>query len=120
MEDQIYKSCAQVVPGVLYVVGYGMLPAACAYVPLIAPTHENAMRIVSLVSSATEIVASLGLTHCVVGRSHECEYPPEVSDLPICTSPVSHYADSGAAINGQYTTPTISNHKVTTNPMAAS
>lgn len=44
-------------------------------------------RIVSLIPSATEIVAFLGLTNSLVGRSHECDYPPEVSALPICTEP---------------------------------
>jgi iron complex transport system substrate-binding protein len=43
------------------------------------------LRIVSLLPSATETVAALGLTDCLVGRSHECDYPPEVSALPVCT-----------------------------------
>lgn len=47
----------------------------------------NQLRIVSLIPSATEIVASLGLTDCIVGRSHECDYPVEVQNLPICTKP---------------------------------
>ena len=42
-------------------------------------------RIISLLPSATEIVACLGLTEALVGRSHECDYPPEVQHLPICT-----------------------------------
>lgn len=33
------------------------------------------LRIVSLIPSATEIVAALGLTDAIVGRSHECDYP---------------------------------------------
>lgn len=44
-------------------------------------------RIVSLIPSATEIVAALGMTHCLVGRSHECDAPPEVLSLPVCTAP---------------------------------
>ena len=40
------------------------------------------LRIVSLIASATEIVAALGFGHCLVGRSHECDFPPEVLDLP--------------------------------------
>jgi iron complex transport system substrate-binding protein len=43
------------------------------------------LRIVSLLPSATEIVAALGLTAAIVGRSHECDYPPEIQDRPICT-----------------------------------
>jgi iron complex transport system substrate-binding protein len=44
-------------------------------------------RIVSLIPSATEILASLGLTDWIVGRSHECDYPTVVQTLPICTEP---------------------------------
>ncbi len=43
------------------------------------------LKIVSLLPSATEIVAALGLTEAIVGRSHECDYPPEISSLPVCT-----------------------------------
>jgi len=50
-------------------------------------TENNSLRIVSLLPSATETVASLGLTDCLVGRSHECDYPPEVQSLPVCTKP---------------------------------
>jgi iron complex transport system substrate-binding protein len=44
-------------------------------------------RIVSLIASATEIVAALGLGRSLVGRSHECDYPPEVLTLPACSEP---------------------------------
>ena len=44
-------------------------------------------RIVSLIASATEIVYALGFGEQVVGRSHECDFPPSVKDLPMCTSP---------------------------------
>lgn len=40
------------------------------------------MRIVSLLSSATEIVYELGLQDQLVGISHECDYPPEALRLP--------------------------------------
>ncbi|PJF48194.1 MAG: cobalamin-binding protein [Chloroflexi bacterium] len=43
------------------------------------------MRIVSLLPSATEIVCLLGLRDSLVGRSHECDYPPEVADVPVMT-----------------------------------
>jgi iron complex transport system substrate-binding protein len=43
------------------------------------------IRIVSLIPSATEIIAKLGLSDAIVGRSHECDYPPEIADLPVCT-----------------------------------
>lgn len=44
-------------------------------------------RIVSLLSSSTEIVAALGCLDWLVGRSHECDYPPAVLTLPICSRP---------------------------------
>jgi iron complex transport system substrate-binding protein len=44
-------------------------------------------RIVSLIASATEIVASLGFAHHLVGRSHECDFPPGVRTLPMLTEP---------------------------------
>lgn len=43
-------------------------------------------RIISLIPSATEILAALGLTDAIVGRSHECDYPPEILDRPVCTA----------------------------------
>ena len=45
------------------------------------------MRIVSLIASATEMVHALGLGEFQVGRSHECDYPPSVTALPLCTKP---------------------------------
>ncbi len=44
------------------------------------------MRIVSLLPSATEIVYALGLGDELVGRTHECDYPPEARSVPIVTS----------------------------------
>jgi iron complex transport system substrate-binding protein len=46
---------------------------------------DGSLRIVSLIPSGTEIVAALGLTDAIVGRSHECDYPPEIKDRPVCT-----------------------------------
>ena len=48
-------------------------------------TDFSKLRIVSLLPSATEIIDCLGLTTALVGRSHECDYPPQVKDLPVCT-----------------------------------
>jgi iron complex transport system substrate-binding protein len=45
-----------------------------------------AERIVSLLPSATEIVAALGCAGRLVGRSHECDFPPEVVRLPALTA----------------------------------
>jgi iron complex transport system substrate-binding protein len=54
------------------------------------------IRIVSLIPSATEIVAALGYAHALVGRSHECDEPATVRDLPACTGPrIDASTDSG-------------------------
>jgi iron complex transport system substrate-binding protein len=39
-----------------------------------------------LLPSATEIVAALGLSDRLVGRSAECDWPPAVSKLPVVTA----------------------------------
>jgi iron complex transport system substrate-binding protein len=44
------------------------------------------MRICSLLPSATEIVAALGLAESLVGVSEECDWPPEVRGLPAVTT----------------------------------
>jgi len=44
------------------------------------------MRIVSLLPSATEIVADLGLLDSLVGRSHECNWPAEVRNVPVVSA----------------------------------
>jgi iron complex transport system substrate-binding protein len=44
-------------------------------------------RIVSLIPSATEITCALGLEPALVGRSHECDFPPSVRRLPAVTAP---------------------------------
>jgi iron complex transport system substrate-binding protein len=43
-------------------------------------------RIISLLPSATEIVAALGFGDHLVGRSHECDFPAGVEKLPACSS----------------------------------
>ncbi|MEY2504278.1 MAG: iron complex transport system substrate-binding protein [Verrucomicrobiota bacterium] len=43
-------------------------------------------RIISLLPSATEIVAALGFGDHLVGRSHECDFPAGVETLPACSS----------------------------------
>ncbi|MTI87164.1 MAG: cobalamin-binding protein [Balneolaceae bacterium] len=44
-------------------------------------------RVVSLLPATTEIVCALGMGDHLVGRSHECDYPEQVSQLPICSEP---------------------------------
>jgi iron complex transport system substrate-binding protein len=42
-------------------------------------------KIVSLLPAATEIVCALGLENQLVGRSHECDFPETVKQLPVCS-----------------------------------
>jgi iron complex transport system substrate-binding protein len=44
-----------------------------------------AERIITLLPAATEIVCALGLESQLVGRSHECDYPEIVKQLPVCS-----------------------------------
>ena len=60
---------------------------------------KSMLRIVSLIASASEIVASLGLSRYQVGRSHECDFPAEILTLPICTSPAFPTDGSSAEID---------------------
>ena len=43
------------------------------------------MRICSLLPSATEIVYALGMGPALVGVTHECDYPPQTSQIPRVT-----------------------------------
>ena len=54
------------------------------------------LRIVSLLPSATEIVCALGLRDALVARSHECDFPAGVADLPFCTRPRFEIGDGSS------------------------
>ncbi|MBH61399.1 MAG: cobalamin-binding protein [Alphaproteobacteria bacterium] len=56
-------------------------------------------RIVSLLPSATEIIAALGHGDGLVGRSHECDFPAGVESLPVCTRPRVDLAGSSRKID---------------------
>jgi iron complex transport system substrate-binding protein len=55
-------------------------------------------RVVSLLPSATEIVAALGAAGELVARSHECDFPAAVGDLPAISAPRIDPARPSAAI----------------------
>ena len=57
------------------------------------------MRVVSLLASGTEIVAGLGAGEWLVGRSHECDNPPWVKKLPMCTRPAFDISMPSKAID---------------------
>src|SRR5947209_15418287 len=59
------------------------------------------VRIVSLLASATEMVAALGCLDQLVGRSHECDYPPEVLALPVVSKVQINVDGSSAEIDAQ-------------------
>jgi iron complex transport system substrate-binding protein len=61
---------------------------------------ENFMpRVASLLASATEIVCALGRRDDLIARSHECDYPPGVRELPVLTEPKIDVHASSAAID---------------------
>ena len=48
---------------------------------------DRPLRIVSFLPAATEIAYALGAGGYLVGRSHECDYPPQVKSLPVVSRP---------------------------------
>jgi iron complex transport system substrate-binding protein len=57
------------------------------------------MRIVSLLPSATEIIAAIGLEDDLVGVTHECDYPRSVLGLPKVTKTLIPTKASSAEID---------------------
>ena len=62
-------------------------------------TVSKMHRIVSLLPSATEVVCALGFTDQLIGRSHECDYPAAVTQLPALTSPKFNPEGTSAQID---------------------
>ncbi|MGH9420773.1 MAG: hypothetical protein ACRD3J_12425, partial [Thermoanaerobaculia bacterium] len=54
----------------------------------------NRPRIVSFLPAGTEMVHALGAGGELVGRSHECDYPDSVVDLPIVSRPTLNLDDA--------------------------
>ena len=52
------------------------------------------MRVVSLLPSATEILCTAGAANLLVGRSHECDYPSNITHLPQLTGQVHKFLSS--------------------------
>ncbi len=59
------------------------------------------MRVVSLLASATEMIAELGCLEQLVGRSHECDYPPQVLQLPLVSTVQINTETSSSEIDAQ-------------------
>jgi iron complex transport system substrate-binding protein len=57
------------------------------------------MRIVSLLPAATEWLCAFGAADLIVGRSHECDFPPAVQDRPVVTRTTFDDAGDSAAID---------------------
>jgi ABC-type Fe3+-hydroxamate transport system substrate-binding protein len=54
------------------------------------------MRVVSLLPSATEILVAVGGERLLVGRSHECDFPASLAQLPVLTKARTHGGTSAA------------------------
>lgn len=55
------------------------------------------MRICSLLPSTTEIVCALGMKTSLVGKTHECDYPPEISHVEVVTKSLIDHAESSSS-----------------------
>lgn len=63
------------------------------------PSAPSPRRVVSLIASATEIICGLGRRDWLVGRSHECDFPATVEELPALTAPKFPLDGSSADID---------------------
>ena len=58
------------------------------------------MRVVSLLPSATEVLIAAGGRDVLVGRSHECDFPADITGIPVLTKARTH-GGSASAIDAQ-------------------
>ena len=63
--------------------------------------NNNSSKIVTLIPSATEIVAFLGLKNSIIGRSHECDYPHGLNHIAKLTSPKINVDGTSGEIDKQ-------------------
>ncbi len=61
-------------------------------------------KIVTLIPSATEIVAFLGQKKFIVGRSHECDFPKDLNNIVKLTSPKINVDGTSGEIDKQINT----------------
>ena len=59
------------------------------------------MKIVTLIPSATEIVAFLGQKKSIIGRSHECDFPEDLSKIIKLTKPKINVEGASGEIHKQ-------------------
>lgn len=62
---------------------------------------KHSPRIISLISSATEILSGLGLSDQIVAVSHECDFPAEVTEKPRVTFSRVDSSQTSQAIDQQ-------------------
>lgn len=55
------------------------------------------MRVVSLLPSASETLSFVGGSSLLVGRSHECDFPSGLSDLPTLTTQIVDFHQAGGS-----------------------
>jgi len=66
--------------------------------------NNNFTKIVTLIPSATEIVAFLGQKNSIIGRSHECDYPHDLNHVAKLTSPKISVDGTSREIDNQINT----------------
>ena len=59
------------------------------------------MKIVTLIPSATEIVSFLGQKKSIIGRSHECDFPHDLSKIKTLTEPKINVDGTSGEIHKQ-------------------